>query len=49
MTVVLESMATICGQDDGAHQSGASRTAYKRFSAAAWYPGITANESLPTP
>ena len=48
MTVVLEPMATICGGDDTMHQSGTSRTAYRRFSAAAWYLGITANESSPT-
>jgi len=48
MTVVLEPMATICGQDAAVHQSGTSRTAYRRFSAAAWYLGITANEPLPT-
>jgi hypothetical protein len=36
MTVVLEPMATICGQDGAVHQGGASRTAYRRFSEAAW-------------
>jgi hypothetical protein len=47
MIVVLESMATIGGQDAAAHQSGASTTAYRRFSAAAWSLGIPANESAP--